>query len=88
VALLARLALTEEEREKLRDQLSSILEHINVMSEADTGQVAATASVLPLENIMRADKPRQYAETQELVDNAPAHEGSNIRVRAVLDTDE
>ena len=85
VALLARLALTEKEREQLREQLSAILEHINVMSEAHTSQVPATAHILPLENIMRPDKAVPWPDTEELVQNAPSHEDSYIRVRAVRD---
>lgn len=87
VALLARLALSEEERERLRDQLSAILEHINVIGEADTSQVPVRAHILPLENIMRADIPEPYPDSQLLVENAPAHEDSFIRVRAVLDNE-
>ncbi len=85
VALLARLALTEKEREQLKEQLSAILEHINVISEADTSQVPATAHILPLENVMRADKAVPWSDTAELVQNAPSHEDSYIRVRAVRD---
>lgn len=87
VALLARLALSEEERERLGDQLSAILEHINVISEADTSQVPARAHILPLENIMRADEAKSYANSQALVEQAPAHEDSFIRVRAVLENE-
>ena len=87
VALLARLALTDEERERLREQLSVILEHINVMSEADTSSVPATAHILPVENIMRADAPRPFGRSDELVERAPAHEDMYIRVRAVLETE-
>jgi Asp-tRNA(Asn)/Glu-tRNA(Gln) amidotransferase C subunit len=35
VAMLARLALTDDEREHTQEQLSAILEHINVIAEAD-----------------------------------------------------
>lgn len=87
VATLARLALSEQERQQLQDQLSSILEHINVIGEADTSQVPATAHVLPLADVMRTDEPRHFTETQALVDRAPAHEGPYIRVRAVLDNE-
>jgi aspartyl-tRNA(Asn)/glutamyl-tRNA(Gln) amidotransferase subunit C len=83
VALLARLALTSEERERLREQLSAILEHINVINEADTSQVPATAHILPLENIMRSDRAVSWSSTTELIENAPSHEASYIRVRAV-----
>jgi aspartyl-tRNA(Asn)/glutamyl-tRNA(Gln) amidotransferase subunit C len=83
VALLARLALTGEERERLREQLSAILEHINVINEADTSQVPATAHILPLENIMRSDRAIPWSPTAELIENAPSHVESYIRVRAV-----
>lgn len=85
VAELARLALSDDELQRLQEQLSLILEHINVIAEADTSQVPATAHILPIDTIMRADQPIAPANTVELVENAPAHEDSYIRVRAVLD---
>ena len=85
VALLARLALTEEERERLRDQLSGILEHINLISEADTSQVPATAHVLALHDVMSEDARRPSYPPQALLANTPAREGNFIRVRAVLE---
>jgi aspartyl-tRNA(Asn)/glutamyl-tRNA(Gln) amidotransferase subunit C len=85
VALLARLALSEQERETLRQQLSAILEHINVIGEADTSQVPATAHILPLENVMRDDLVQPFSHPEVLVEQAPAHEDGYIRVRAVLE---
>src|SRR5262249_19474714 len=88
VAALARLALSDAEREQMRSQMSAILEHINVIAEADTSQVPATAHILPLENVMRQDQPNQWDDTERLVEAAPAHEASYSRVRAVLDHEE
>ena len=85
VAMLARLALTEEERERAQEQLSAILEHINVITEADTSQVPATAHILPVENVMTADTTRPSYPPDELLANAPAREGEYFRVRAVLE---
>lgn len=85
VAALARLALSADERQRLQGQMSAILEHINVISEADTSKVPATAHILPLDNVMRADQAQSWPDTHELVERAPAHEASYIRVRAVLD---
>ena len=85
VAMLARLALTEEERERAQEQLSAILEHINVITEADTSQVPATAHILPVENVMTADTTRPSFPPDELLANAPAREGEYFRVRAVLE---
>jgi aspartyl-tRNA(Asn)/glutamyl-tRNA(Gln) amidotransferase subunit C len=85
VARLARLALNEEERDRLREQLSAILEHINVIGEADTGQVAASAHILPMTNVMASDASRPSYSPQQLLANAPAREDGYFRVRAVLD---
>ena len=85
VALLARLALTEDERARTQEQLSAILEHISVIAEADTSQVPATAHILPLENVMTADESRPSCTPEELLANAPAREGEYFRVRAVLE---
>lgn len=85
VARLARLALSEEERDRLREQLSAILEHINVIGEADTSQVAASANILPMTNVMTPDASRPSFSPEQLLANAPAREDGYFRVRAVLD---
>lgn len=88
VARLARLALTEEERDRLREQLSSILGHINVIAEADTSGVSASAHILPMTNVMSADTSRPSTPTRLLLDNAPAREDGYFRVRAVMEEEE
>lgn len=85
VATLARLDLTKEERKQLQEQLSTILEHINAISEADTSQVPATAHILPLSDVMRADASQPWPDPEQLIGRAPAHDGPYIRVRAVLE---
>lgn len=85
VARLARLALSDEERNHILEQLSAILEHINVISEADTSQVAASANILPMSNVMTADTSRPSFSPERLLANAPAREDGYFRVRAVLD---
>lgn len=84
-ALLARLALSEDERKRLGEQLSAILEHIAVLQEADTSQVPATAHVLPLQNVMTADLTSPCDPPDTLLQNAPAREDNYFRVRAILE---
>lgn len=84
-AMLARLALSEAERKKLEEQLSSILENIAILQEVDTSQVPATANVLPLQNVMSPDQPRPCCDPDTMLANAPSREDNYIRVRAVLD---
>lgn len=88
VARLARLALTDEERERMREQLSSILGHINVIAEADTSGVSASAHILPMATIMSSDTSRPSTPAKALLGNAPAHEDNYFRVRAVLEEGE
>jgi aspartyl-tRNA(Asn)/glutamyl-tRNA(Gln) amidotransferase subunit C len=85
VARLARLALTEDERDRLATQLSSILEHINVINEAETSATEASANVLPAMDVTAADVARPSDPTAALLANAPAQEGGFFRVRAVLE---
>lgn len=58
VAMLARLGLSEEERERMREQLSSILEHVSRIQELDTEAIPPTAQVITLQNIWREDEVR------------------------------
>ncbi len=88
VARLARLALTHEERGRIQEQLSSILGHINVINEADTSGVSASANILPMTNVMTEDASRPPVPPQTLLENAPAREDGYFRVRAVLEEDE
>jgi aspartyl-tRNA(Asn)/glutamyl-tRNA(Gln) amidotransferase subunit C len=85
VAWLARLALSDQEREALRDQLSAILGHINVIAEADTSQVPATAHILPVQNVMASDTPWESVAPETLLANAPAEEDNYFRVGAIFD---
>ena len=85
IARLARIALSDEETERLRGELSSILAHCRALSAIDTSGVAPTAQSFSLVNVERPDEPLPAAPVSEVLANAPAREGDYIRVRAVLD---
>ena len=57
IASLARLSLTEEEKDLFGSQLSSILDYMEKLNELDTTDVEPTSHVLPLSNVMRDDVP-------------------------------
>lgn len=88
VAALARLGLTPEEIETLREQLSSILEHVDVLSRLDTDAIPPTAQVNDLENVMRDDEVGASLPQNAVLANTPAHRDGFIEVRAVLTGDE
>jgi aspartyl-tRNA(Asn)/glutamyl-tRNA(Gln) amidotransferase subunit C len=84
VAALARLGLRDDEKERLREQLSSILEHIAVLNQVDTSSITPTAQVVDLDNVMRDDVIQPSLDQSEVLRNAPRSRDGFIEVRAVL----
>jgi len=90
VARLARLSLTEEEKDRYTAQLASILTYIEKMSALNTDNVPPTSHVLPLSNVWREDKlePSTSAtlgSPEEILANAPDREGPLFKVKKVIE---
>ncbi|HXE46462.1 MAG TPA: Asp-tRNA(Asn)/Glu-tRNA(Gln) amidotransferase subunit GatC [Conexibacter sp.] len=58
VAKLARLALSDEEVERMSRELSAVLGHIEKISELDLEGVPPTSHVVDVTGALRADEPR------------------------------
>lgn len=71
VARLARLALSEEERETMRRELSVILEHVDQVQDLDLAAVPPTTHAIPLQNVLRADEPRPSLPAELALREAP-----------------
>ncbi|MCM3739418.1 Asp-tRNA(Asn)/Glu-tRNA(Gln) amidotransferase subunit GatC [Oceanobacillus luteolus] len=84
VAELARLHITDEEAEKLTDELKSIIEHAQLLNELDTSDVEPTTHVLKLTNVMRKDEPKEWITQEEAVKNAPDQKDGQFRVPSIL----
>ncbi len=80
VAKLARLELTEDEKEKFATQLSSIIEHINQLNEVDTTDVEPMAHPYPLGNVVREDEVEYLVSKKDLLSNAPDEEDGYFKV--------
>ena len=85
VARLARLALTEEEAERLRAQLGLILEHAAKVGEVAVEEVPPTASAVPQVNVFRPDEPEPSLSQSEALANAPEAEDGRFRVPPVVE---
>ena len=85
VAALARLGLNVDEIDRMVSQLNHILEAIAVLQDVDTSAVGPTAQVIPLENVMRDDEPRDGITRDAALANAPLREGAHLRVPVVLE---
>lgn len=85
IATLARVALSDEEVERFRVQLSGILDHFQVLNDIDTADVPPTAQTLNLNTVQRPDEVLPSLPRTDVLKNAPRTEDGYIRVRAVLD---
>ena len=85
IALLARLGLTETEVNKLREQLSNILENFEVLQQVDTSNIPPTAQSIALQNVVRNDEVAPSLPQSEILANAPRRDEDFFRVRAVLE---
>lgn len=85
VAMLARLGLSDDERDLMREQLSSILGHIDQLRAVDTSDVPPTAQVIPIIPALRDDVVVPSLTVDQVLANAPRTEGGFIKVRAILD---
>ena len=85
VARLARLALEDDEVEKLAVDLGGILEHAEDLAALDLDGVPPTAHPLPLENVFRADAVGPTLDRDEVLAEAPAAEDGRFRVPRILD---
>ncbi|MEZ4502852.1 MAG: Asp-tRNA(Asn)/Glu-tRNA(Gln) amidotransferase subunit GatC [Dehalococcoidia bacterium] len=85
IATLARIDLADDEVERMREQLSGILEHFETLAAIDTEGVAPTAQTFDLTNVEREDASREPAGRDDVLRNAPRKDGPYFRVRAVLD---
>jgi aspartyl-tRNA(Asn)/glutamyl-tRNA(Gln) amidotransferase subunit C len=85
IARLARLGLTESEIDRLREQLSHILENFEVLQKVDTAGVPPTAQSVALHSVVREDEVRPSLPADDVLANAPRREGDCFRVRAVLE---
>jgi aspartyl-tRNA(Asn)/glutamyl-tRNA(Gln) amidotransferase subunit C len=80
VAELARLALTEDEVERLGEQLNAILDAVSKVSELDLSDVEPTSHPLDLVNVWREDDPRPSLPLDVALANAPEDEDGHFRV--------
>jgi len=85
VAKLARIELTEDEKDTLTAQLSSILDHIEKLNELNIEGVEPTFHVLDVTNVFRADEVRPSLPTEETLKNAPARDGDFFKVPKIIE---
>ena len=82
---LARLEVTEAEKEKFTAQLNDILLYIDQLNELDTKGVAPMSHAIAVTNAFREDKVAESLGTEKSLANAPDARGEFFRVPKVID---
>ena len=85
VARLARLHLTDEEAERMREQLDAILAYIDKLRELDVEGVEPTAHAVPLVNVMRDDALVPCLPQEQALANAPDRAHEFFRVPRIIE---
>jgi aspartyl-tRNA(Asn)/glutamyl-tRNA(Gln) amidotransferase subunit C len=84
VALLARLKLNEDERNRYAEQLGAILNYVDKLNELDTDNIEPLAHILPIYNIFRKDETKSSPAREEILSNAPLTEEGQFKVPKII----
>jgi aspartyl-tRNA(Asn)/glutamyl-tRNA(Gln) amidotransferase subunit C len=85
VARLARLELSDQQKDMFTDQLSNILTYVEQLNELDTKGVEPTSHVLDIRNVMRDDVPRASLSQDRALANAPDKAAGHYRVPKIIE---
>ena len=80
VAKLARLKVTDDEVDRMAEELSKILEHVETMNELDLEGVEPSSHVVDLTNVLREDVPRPSLPREKALEQAPDAADGGFRV--------
>jgi len=84
IAKLARLGLDEKEVEKFQKELSSILDYIEKLREADVSGVDPLSHPFEVKNVSRKDEVSITADSQKLLELAPEEKKGYLKVKSIL----
>lgn len=85
VAHLARLNLTDEEKEQMTKDLEAIIDFADQLNALDIENVEPTAHVIPIQNVFRKDEVRESLDRDELLKNAPSQKDGCFSVPKIVE---
>ncbi len=87
IALLARLAVSDEEKALYATQLSTIFDYIHLLDEVDTTDVPETISISENIDVVREDVLMPSDARAGIINQFPKKVGALLQVSAVFDTE-
>lgn len=85
VAKLARLELSEDEKETFGNQLEQILTYMEQLNRLDTTGVEPTSHAIPIHNVFREDETRPSFSQEEVLSIGPDEEGGYFKVPRIIE---
>lgn len=71
VGILAKLSLSEEEKEQAKKDMGSMLDYIDKLNELDTAGIEPMSHVFPVQNVFREDVVTNGDDSEKMLKNAP-----------------
>jgi len=85
VARLARLSLPEADADRLREQLSAILDYVKQLDRLDTCDVVPTSHAIETGTPIRDDVVEPFGDREALLANAPDRLNDCFRVPRIIE---
>lgn len=85
VGILAKLELSDEEKEQAKKDMGSMLDYIDKLNELDTEGVEPMSHVFPVENVFREDQVENGDDRDNILLNAPQKKEGTYMVPKTFD---
>jgi len=85
VAKLAKIEISEKEKESLGEQLSKILDYIDKLKELNVEGIEPMREVGESKDVLREDQARVSGAKEDILNNAPLREGDYFKIPKVIE---
>lgn len=80
IGILAKLELSEEEKEQAKKDMGNMLDYIDKLNELDTNEIEPMSHMFPISNVFREDVITNEDEQEFILSNAPAKKKGSFQV--------
>ncbi len=85
VAILAKLELSREEKEKILREMEKMLDYFSKLKEVDTSMIEPMSHLFDLSNVFREDQIEKQKKGEEILKNAPQVKDRMIHVPGTIE---
>jgi len=85
IADAVRIEISDEEAAKYTEEISSVIEYANILSELNTDDVEPTTHGIVLGNVLRKDEPKHTITQEDALENAPDQEDGHFKVPSIME---